>query len=148
MLVLVVSDPGPACEEHGGCTAVEGELATVLTVEYTWQGLTPAREHVRHLLGLETGHFASAVEVIELAVTRDVIVDAVREAVVLRGAWDDDDVETVCEALAADMLDTAANYPEGTVLEKHSDDGPPWPRFPADPGASRRPVCGGHPRRG
>lgn len=141
MRVLVVIDAADGCDHADGCGPIDGELATLLTMRHQWQDGGGLVSETDHVLGIETGHLAPAAEVVDIDVPREVIVDSIHEALVRRGPWDDADVAAIADALAAGMLDIAAQYPVGTVLEHCGDGTRLWPTLPHRSRPARRRVC-------
>lgn len=141
MRVLVVVDAAHGCDHADGCGPIDGELATLLTVRHQWQDASGVVSETDHVLGIETGHLATAAEVVAIDVPREVIVDSVHEALLRRGPWDDADVAAIADALAAGMLNVASQYPVGTVLEQGGDGTRLWPRLPKPSVPPRPRVC-------
>lgn len=137
MRVLVVVNAAHGCGHADGSGPIDGELATPLTVRRIGHDGPGGASETDHVLGIESGHLASAARVIDIDVPREVIVDSIHEALLRRGPW----VEVeAADALAAGMLDVAARFPVGTVLARRRD-GTRLEPTPPPPPARRRRGC-------
>lgn len=148
MRVLVVIDATHGCGHADGSGPLDGELATPLTVRRTGHDGRGGARETDHVLGIESGHLASAARVVDIDVPREVIVDSIHEALLRRGPWVEVEVAAVADALAAGMLDVAARFPVGTVLTRRRDGTrleptPPPPPAPRRRGCTRPPRGGG-----
>ncbi|HSJ44102.1 MAG TPA: hypothetical protein VK923_05395 [Euzebyales bacterium] len=119
---------------------LEGELVVLPAPDVEVGDLGLCRREPRTFVGVDSHADIAAVEVVELAVTPQVILGHVRESLARRCPWQEDRIVDTAARLTAEMLSIAQQFPVGTILDKQGR--LLQAQIPLFDHGDRRPVCG------